>query len=118
MKLAAAEAEKAGVAKEKKVEDQLALARLNVVVDAGLQKWLEAHPVAVLAAEHLRKGYGSRIVVHDVSVEVPAWADKRGAFRIIANRHIELEASAALPLQGQYLFHEQFITSAIALARA
>ena len=45
MKLAAAEAEKAGVAKEKKVEDQLALARLNVVVDAGLQKWLEAHPV-------------------------------------------------------------------------
>ncbi len=31
---------------------------------------LEAHPVAVLAAEHLRKGYGSRIVVHDVSVEV------------------------------------------------
>jgi len=46
MKLAAAEAEKAGVAKEKRVEDQLALARLNVVVDAGLQKWLEAHPVA------------------------------------------------------------------------
>jgi peptidyl-prolyl cis-trans isomerase C len=46
MKLAAAEAEKAGVAKEKKVEDQLALARLNVVVDAGLQKYLEAHPVS------------------------------------------------------------------------
>jgi peptidyl-prolyl cis-trans isomerase C len=46
MKLAAAEAEKTGIMKEKKVEDQLALARMNVIVDAGLQKWLEAHPVA------------------------------------------------------------------------
>jgi 4'-phosphopantetheinyl transferase EntD len=59
-----------------------------------------------------------RLGFHDVSVEVPAWADKRGAFRIIANRRIELEASAALPLQGQYLFHEQFITSAIAVGEA
>lgn len=45
MKLAAAAAEKEGVAKDAKVTDQLALARLNVMVDAGLQKWLEAHPV-------------------------------------------------------------------------
>jgi peptidyl-prolyl cis-trans isomerase C len=46
MQLAAQAAEKAGVQKEKKVEDQLALARLNVIVDAGLQKYLEAHPIA------------------------------------------------------------------------
>jgi peptidyl-prolyl cis-trans isomerase C len=45
MQLAAQAAEKAGVAKEKKVEDQLALARLNVIVDAGLQKYLAAHAV-------------------------------------------------------------------------
>lgn len=45
MQLAAQAAEKAGVPKEKKVEDQLAVARLNVIVDAGLQKYLEAHPV-------------------------------------------------------------------------
>jgi 4'-phosphopantetheinyl transferase EntD len=57
-----------------------------------------------------------RLGFHDVSVELPAWGEKRGAFRIIANCSIELERSAALPLQGQYLFHEQFITSAIALA--
>ncbi len=31
--------------KQPKVEDQLALARMNVIVDAGLQKYLEAHPV-------------------------------------------------------------------------
>jgi peptidyl-prolyl cis-trans isomerase C len=45
MKLAADAAEKSGVAKQKKVEDQLALARMNVIVDAGLQKYLEEHPV-------------------------------------------------------------------------
>jgi peptidyl-prolyl cis-trans isomerase C len=45
MKLAADAAEKEGVAKDAKVTDQLSLARLNVMVDAGLQKWLEAHPV-------------------------------------------------------------------------
>ena len=46
MQLAAAEAEKAGIPKQTKVEDQLALARLNVVVDASLQKYLEDHPVS------------------------------------------------------------------------
>ena len=45
MQLAADAAEKAGVAKQPKVEDQLALARMNVVVDAGLNKYLEDHPV-------------------------------------------------------------------------
>jgi 4'-phosphopantetheinyl transferase EntD len=56
-----------------------------------------------------------RLGFHDVAVELPAWGEKRGAFKIVANRRIELERSAALPLQGQYLFHEQFITSAFAL---
>lgn len=59
-----------------------------------------------------------RLGFHDVSVELPAWGEKRGAFKVVANRSIELERNAALPLQGQYLFHEQFITSAIALAAA
>jgi peptidyl-prolyl cis-trans isomerase C len=45
MQLAAEEAEKAGIEKDPKVRDQLALARLQVLVDAGLQKYLEAHPV-------------------------------------------------------------------------
>lgn len=45
MQLAADAAEKAGIVKQPKVEDQLALARLNVIVDAGLNKYLEDHPV-------------------------------------------------------------------------
>jgi peptidyl-prolyl cis-trans isomerase C len=45
MKLAAEAAEKAGVAKDPEVGDQLSLARLNVVLDAGLKKYLKDHPV-------------------------------------------------------------------------
>jgi 4'-phosphopantetheinyl transferase EntD len=52
---------------------------------------------------------------HDASVELPEWGQERGAFRIFANRSIKLESIAVLPLQGRYLFHEQFITSGIAL---
>lgn len=43
--LAAEAAEKAGVLKEPKIEDQLALARMNLVAGAGVEKYLEDHPV-------------------------------------------------------------------------
>ena len=43
--LAAEEAAKAGAEKEQKVADQLSLARVQVLADAGLQKYLEANPV-------------------------------------------------------------------------
>jgi 4'-phosphopantetheinyl transferase EntD len=51
---------------------------------------------------------------HDVSVELPAWGEKRGMFKVVANRRIQLERDTALPLLGRYAFHEQFITSGIA----
>jgi peptidyl-prolyl cis-trans isomerase C len=56
--LAAEEAEKAGVDKDAKVRDQLALARLQVLVDAGLQKYLEAHPVQ---ESELRPEYDAQV---------------------------------------------------------
>jgi peptidyl-prolyl cis-trans isomerase C len=58
MQLAAEEAEKAGVDKEQKVRDQLALARVQVLVDAGLQKYLEAHPVQ---ESELRPEYDAQV---------------------------------------------------------
>ena len=58
MRLAADAAEKSGVTKDQKVEDQLALARLNVIVDAGLQKYLEAHPVT---DEELKPEYDAQV---------------------------------------------------------
>jgi 4'-phosphopantetheinyl transferase EntD len=56
-----------------------------------------------------------RLGFHDVSVALPEWGEKCGAFWISANRGIELDLHAASPLQGQYLFHEQFVTSGMAL---
>lgn len=58
MKLAQDVAEKEGVAKDAKVNDQLELARMNVIVDAGLQKWLESHPVT---DEELRPEYDAQV---------------------------------------------------------
>jgi peptidyl-prolyl cis-trans isomerase C len=58
MQLAADEAEKAGVEKDQKVRDQLALARVQVLVDAGLQKYLEAHPVQ---ESELRPEYDAQV---------------------------------------------------------
>jgi 4'-phosphopantetheinyl transferase EntD len=57
-----------------------------------------------------------RLGFQDVAVELAGPTEARGAFRIVANRRIGLERHAALPLQGQYLFHEQFITCGIAVA--
>jgi peptidyl-prolyl cis-trans isomerase C len=45
MQLAAEEAVKEGVEKDPKVRDQLALARLQVLLEAGMQKYLDSHPV-------------------------------------------------------------------------
>ncbi|HKS53737.1 MAG TPA: peptidylprolyl isomerase [Steroidobacteraceae bacterium] len=45
MQLAAEEAEKGGIEKDPKVRDQLALARLQVLLEAGMQKYLDSHPV-------------------------------------------------------------------------
>ncbi|NLG76574.1 MAG: peptidylprolyl isomerase [Xanthomonadaceae bacterium] len=45
MHLAADAAEKQGLTKQTSVRDQLELARINVIVDAALQKYLEDNPV-------------------------------------------------------------------------
>ncbi|HEY0942931.1 MAG TPA: peptidylprolyl isomerase [Steroidobacter sp.] len=58
MQLAAEAAEKEGITKDTKVQDQLALARLNVIVDSGLQQWLEKHPVT---DEELRPEYDAQV---------------------------------------------------------
>ena len=57
-----------------------------------------------------------RLGFHDVTVELPEWGEKRGAFTIVANRSLALDVHAATPLQGQYLFHGQFVSSGMAIA--
>lgn len=58
-----------------------------------------------------------RLGFHDVSIELP-WGGQRGAFAVLANRRLELERHAALPLRGQYLFHQQFVTAGVAVSAA
>jgi 4'-phosphopantetheinyl transferase EntD len=55
-----------------------------------------------------------RLNFHDATVE-PAWGAARGVFKIHANRSIALARHVALPLEGEYLFHEEFVTTGIAL---
>jgi 4'-phosphopantetheinyl transferase EntD len=53
---------------------------------------------------------------HDVSVEVAAWGASSGAYRIHATRSIALCMRTALPVPGRYLFHEELVTTGLALA--
>ncbi|MGH8176457.1 MAG: peptidylprolyl isomerase [Steroidobacter sp.] len=87
MRLAAEAAEKDGVLKDQKVEDQLELARLNVIVDASLQKYLEANPVtdAELKPEYdaqvaamPREYHARHILVDDKAVADTITKDLKG----------------------------------------
>jgi 4'-phosphopantetheinyl transferase EntD len=51
---------------------------------------------------------------HDATV-VPVWGAQRGAFTISANRRIGLERHVPLPLKGRFLFHEEFVSTGIAV---
>jgi 4'-phosphopantetheinyl transferase EntD len=53
---------------------------------------------------------------HDVSVEAAGWGSSKGLFTIHPARNIAIARDLAAPLQGRYLFHEQFVTAGIALA--
>jgi 4'-phosphopantetheinyl transferase EntD len=54
----------------------------------------------------------------DVSVEAAAWGASEGVFTIRPTRDIAIARGLTLPLQGRYLFHEQFVTAGMALAAA
>jgi len=54
---------------------------------------------------------------HDASVQISNWGAGRGAFSISASRAIAFNDFATLPLSGQYLFHERFVTAALCLPR-
>jgi peptidyl-prolyl cis-trans isomerase C len=87
MQLAADAAEKAGLAKQQKTQDELALARLNVMVDAGLTKHIDEHPVtdAELKAEYdaqvanMQREYHARhILVEDKATADAVTAQLKG----------------------------------------
>jgi 4'-phosphopantetheinyl transferase EntD len=54
-----------------------------------------------------------RLRFHDARVELREWNGQRGSFTIAATRSIAFAAHASLPMSGQYLFHEQFVTAGL-----
>jgi 4'-phosphopantetheinyl transferase EntD len=57
-----------------------------------------------------------RLNFHDVSVEVAEWGASSGAYLIHATRSIALCTRMALPVPGRFLFHEELVTTGLALA--
>jgi 4'-phosphopantetheinyl transferase EntD len=57
---------------------------------------------------------GERLTFHDATVE-PAWGGVRGRFCIHANRDLALARYTSLPIEGCYQFHEEFVTTGIAV---
>jgi 4'-phosphopantetheinyl transferase EntD len=54
----------------------------------------------------------------DVCVEAAAWGADEGVFTIHPVRSIAIAHGSLVPLQGRYVFHEQFVTAGMALAAA
>jgi 4'-phosphopantetheinyl transferase EntD len=53
----------------------------------------------------------------DLRTEPLEWGASAGAIRIHANRSLSIDDRAALPILGQYVFHEEFVTAGVALSR-
>jgi 4'-phosphopantetheinyl transferase EntD len=51
---------------------------------------------------------------HDVRIELSDWGGVHGTFLVHPTRNIAFSAHAEFPLQGRYLFHEQFVTTGLA----
>jgi 4'-phosphopantetheinyl transferase EntD len=58
-----------------------------------------------------------RLDFQDVRVEA-AWGASDGLFRIHATRSIAMCMRTAMPMQGRFLFHEEFATAGLGLAAA
>lgn len=59
---------------------------------------------------------GEWLNFHDATIEVPQWGAAEGAMTIHANKSIAFAHRASLPLEGRFLFHEQFVTAGVAVA--
>ena len=58
---------------------------------------------------------GEWLDFHDLRVEVGAWGGPSGTFAVSAMRRIGFAQRVELPLVGRYLFHEQFVSAAVAV---
>ncbi len=61
---------------------------------------------------------GERLNFHDLFIEPVAWGGAGAAFKVHATRRLKFAEHAVLPMVGQYLFHEQFVSAGLALPAA
>jgi 4'-phosphopantetheinyl transferase EntD len=59
-----------------------------------------------------------RLSFQDVSVEAVEWGALGGLFRIHATRSIAMCMHTAMPMQGRYQFHQEFVTAGLGFAAA
>lgn len=58
-----------------------------------------------------------RLDFQDVRVEA-VWDGPQGHFWVHATRHLAMAQRTAMPMQGRYLFHQEFVTAGLSLAAA
>jgi 4'-phosphopantetheinyl transferase EntD len=58
---------------------------------------------------------GEWLDFHDLRIEAAGWGGSTGTFAVSATRGIRFAQHAALPIVGRYVFHEQFVSAAVAL---
>jgi 4'-phosphopantetheinyl transferase EntD len=56
-----------------------------------------------------------RLNFHDVRVEVAAWGAPSGGYRIHPIRPIALRRRTVLPVEGRFLFHDELVSTGLAL---
>jgi len=61
---------------------------------------------------------GEKLRFQDVAVEVRAFREARGVFRIHPNKSLAFARQTPMPVEGHYLFHEQFVSAGVALSTA
>ena len=58
---------------------------------------------------------GEWLDFHDLRVEADGWGKSTGTFAVCATRSIGFARRVALPIVGRYLFHEHFVSAAVAV---
>jgi len=58
---------------------------------------------------------GEWLDFHDLRVEAGGWGESNGSFAVNAMRNVRFATRVALPIEGRYLFHEQFVSAAVAV---
>lgn len=58
---------------------------------------------------------GEWLDFHDLRVEAGEWGEATGTFAVRATRSLKFARRVALPIVGRYLFHEHFVSAAVAV---